>query len=128
MSSETYYSILGVSPTSSFEEIKKAYRKLALTCHPDKGATPESFQKLQEAWSVLSDETKRANYDKIVLADDDVVVNEVFPFSEFSPNGSSSYVHPCRCGGVFEIYQKEVDEKMDLLECSQCSLVCKIEY
>lgn len=69
---------------------------------------------MQEAWNVLSDETKRANYDKIVLGnfslssneflvDDNAVVNEVFPFSEFSSYQGSSYVHPCRCGGVFEV-------------------------
>lgn len=48
------------------------------------------------------------------IADDDVVVNEVFPFSEFSPNGSSSYVHPCRCGGVFEVVTVHLPHGLDL--------------
>ncbi len=62
-----YYKILGVSRNASDEEIKKAYRKLALKYHPDrtKGdkAAEEKFKQISEAYAVLSDKEKRKQYD-----------------------------------------------------------------
>ena len=62
-----YYEVLGVSKTASDEEIKKAYRAKALQYHPDKNqgnaAAEEMFKKINEAYSVLSDSKKRADYD-----------------------------------------------------------------
>lgn len=58
-----HYSILGVSRDASQEEIKKAYRKLAMTHHPDKGGNPTEFQKLNDAYEVLGDASKRQQYD-----------------------------------------------------------------
>lgn len=57
------YGILGVQKGASAEEIKKAYRKEALTHHPDRGGSKEKFQALGEAYDVLSDDNKRAHYD-----------------------------------------------------------------
>lgn len=62
-----YYSILGVSRNASADEIRSAYRKLARELHPDVNKAPdaqEKFSEVQEAYSVLSDETKRAQYDR----------------------------------------------------------------
>ncbi|MFS8022007.1 putative DnaJ domain, Chaperone J-domain superfamily [Helianthus anomalus] len=67
----SYYDVLGVSVESSDEEIRRAYRKLAMQWHPDKWTTnPEflgnakrKFQQIQEAYSVLSDRKKRSVYD-----------------------------------------------------------------
>jgi curved DNA-binding protein len=60
---EDYYKILGVKKDASDEEIKKAYRKLAMKYHPDhaKGdkSAEEKFKKISEAYAVLSDKTKR---------------------------------------------------------------------
>ena len=62
-----YYKILGIPPSASQQEIKKAYRSLAFKYHPDKN--PESslaeaqFKEIQEAYSVLSDSYKRGKYD-----------------------------------------------------------------
>ena len=60
-----YYKILGVSKTATSDEIKKAFRKLAHQHHPDKnGGDAAKFKEASEAYSVLSDDTKRAHYDQ----------------------------------------------------------------
>ena len=58
-----YYSILGVSKSASDSEIKKAYRKLASQHHPDRGGDANAFKQVQEAYDVLSDKSKRAEFD-----------------------------------------------------------------
>ena len=58
-----YYKTLGVSKDASKEDIKKAFRRLAHEHHPDKGGNAEKFKEVSEAYSTLSDDNKRAQYD-----------------------------------------------------------------
>ena len=60
---KNYYDILWVSESASTDEIKKAFRKLAIKHHPDKWWSKEKFQEINEAYWVLSDEKKRWQYD-----------------------------------------------------------------
>jgi curved DNA-binding protein len=72
MSSTDYYKSLGVSKNASKSEIKKAYRKLALKYHPDRASksgidlkkAEEKFKEISEAYSILSDDKKRQQYDQ----------------------------------------------------------------
>ena len=68
MAKRDYYGVLGVGKSSSQEEIKKAYRKLAIKYHPDKNkgdkASEEKFKEASEAYHVLSDKERRQNYDQ----------------------------------------------------------------
>lgn len=64
-----YYDILGVNKEASPEEIKKAYRKMAMQHHPDKGGDEAKFKSVQEAYDVLSDDQKRSNYDRFGSAE-----------------------------------------------------------
>merc|ERR1711988_2060292 len=59
-----YYDLLGVEKDASESEIKKAYRKLAMKHHPDKGGDPDTFKKMTEAHTILSDSEKRSRYDR----------------------------------------------------------------
>jgi len=73
-----YYKILGIDKKASKDDIKKAYRKLALQYHPDKNSDPDAeakFKDINEANDVLSDVTKRAKYDHPTTTKD--------PFSSF---------------------------------------------
>lgn len=58
-----YYSTLGVNKQASPEEIKKAYKKLAMQHHPDRGGNQATFQKINEAYDTLKDPQKRQQYD-----------------------------------------------------------------
>jgi DnaJ family protein A protein 2 len=58
-----YYNVLGISKGASVDEIKSAYKKLALKNHPDRGGDKDVFQKIQQAYEVLSDDKKRSDYD-----------------------------------------------------------------
>lgn len=63
-----YYQVLGISESASPEEIKRAFRRLALKYHPDKNPgnekqAEERFKEINEAYSILGDETKRCDYD-----------------------------------------------------------------
>ncbi|CAI5709962.1 unnamed protein product [Peronospora destructor] len=63
----TYYDVLGIEKTSTINQIRKAYRKLALVFHPDKAKTlthGELFKEMTAAYNVLSDESSRAKYDR----------------------------------------------------------------
>jgi len=62
--SKNYYEILGIDKKANKEEIKKAFRKLAHKYHPDKkGGDEEKFKEINEAYGILSDDKKRAEYD-----------------------------------------------------------------
>ena len=68
MAKRDYYEILGVSKSASKDEIKKAYRKLALKYHPDKNKgdknSEDKFKEASEAYHVLSDDKRKTNYDQ----------------------------------------------------------------
>ena len=63
-----YYEVLGVAKTATNDEIKKAYRKLAMQYHPDRNPgnkeAEDKFKEATEAYEILSDEKKRAQYDQ----------------------------------------------------------------
>jgi len=61
---QEYYDILGVAKDATPAQIKKAYRKLAIKNHPDKGGDPEKFKKISVAYDTLSDPEKKELYDK----------------------------------------------------------------
>ena len=68
MSEKNYYSILGLNKNAKIDEIKKAFRKLALKYHPDKNygnqESERKFKEINEAYEILKDEKKRAAYDR----------------------------------------------------------------
>src|SRR5437764_693444 len=69
-----YYEVLGVPKTASEDEIKKSYRKLAREFHPDRNPGDKQaetrFKEVQDAYDILSDKTKRAQYDRFGFAGD----------------------------------------------------------
>src|SRR5258706_352237 len=97
-----YYEILGVPPSASSQDIRRAYRKLAREWHPDNNKSPDATGRMQEiieARAVLGDPSKRAGYDRSH--------RPLYP----SPKASASLISPivirevaAIIGGVFTLY------------------------
>jgi len=83
MNKDNFYNVLGVHENATQEEIKKAYRKLAVEHHPDKGGSEDKFKMISEAYDTLGDENKRAQYDNKLQ---NPFNGEFNPFSDFYDN------------------------------------------
>lgn len=109
--SKDYYKILGISRSASSDEIKKAYRQMALKYHPDKGGDQEKFKEINEAYQILSNPQKKAQYDQFGTTSDQFggqggyqgFGGQGFNFDDiFSSSAGSSGGGGFGFGGIFE--------------------------
>jgi DnaJ family protein A protein 2 len=87
------YDVLGISRDASKDEIKKAYKSLAMKHHPDKGGEPEVFKEIANAYEILSDDNKRAAEDAATHIPPNIFMNPFF--QQFVSGGM-----PYRAGGT----------------------------
>ncbi|KAG8345236.1 DnaJ domain [Trypanosoma vivax] len=149
------YEILGLNPSASTAEIRKAFKRLALSTHPDKQSSPATgnepvpntrvkypFYLVKEAADQLLDPLRRAEYDSgghLLSARSAGVVSDSYNLSEFElvdkkllPVGVVVLVYrmECRCGGVFEVFLTRSEgaeaNYHQLCECDSCSLVVEV--
>ncbi len=104
-----YYEILGVSKSASQDELKKAYRKLAMKYHPDKNSGDKEaetkFKEISEAYDILKDEQKRAAYDQMGHA-------AFAAGGGANPGGFGGGFHPGDAGGFGDIFEEMFSEFM----------------
>ena len=110
MSKRDYYEILGVPKTASEDEIKKAFRKLAIKYHPDKqGGDEAKFKEINEAYEVLKDKQKRQRYDQFGHAGVGGATGGGFsgnPFEGFEGFGGQNVHFDFGDGGLGDIFSQ----------------------
>lgn len=96
MEYKDYYKVLGVEKTATYEDVKKAYRILALKWHPDKNKDPDALQKfkdISEAYQVLSDKQKRSDYDYASIQKQNNKTVNQFKFNQPNINPNNFQPH-----------------------------------
>lgn len=111
---QSAYEILGVSTDANIEQIKKAYRILALQHHPDKGGNAETFKQLSEAYQILSDADLKEKYDKSQPIPEAILMNPLKIFKEVFGQWLNQYpliefLFKDSCHDIIELLNKNAD-------------------
>jgi len=124
------YAILSVSQNASFEELRKNYKALCLSCHPDKhGGDTRRFQELQKAWDILKDPQSRTLYDHTLVSSEKKIISEQVDLDDMSfREAGDTFIYPCRCGEQFIITSNDLDAGITVIQCSGCSLCIEVLY
>lgn len=94
MDERTHYDVLGVVRTASTAEIQTAYRAAARRLHPDAGGSAAAMQRVNEAWHVLRDPSRRTAYDDTLTRDRPVPTAEAARQGSQSPDLESEWLDP----------------------------------
>jgi DnaJ family protein A protein 2 len=122
------YEDLEVSQDSTQDDIKKAYRKLAMKHHPDKGGDPETFKKISHAYDVLSDPGKRQSYD--LTGSENPGLGSGFDmgslFKNFFPQQKAENEHVIRITLDDIFHEKRKKLRVDWMkDCPICTMPCR---
>ena len=139
------YEVLQVERACSAVEIKAAYQRLILVHHPDRkrpssssgvaavaAAADDEFLRIQQAWEVLGDASRRAEYDKRrarAAQTATSIIAEAVPLGEFELQGQNPerwYSKTCRCGEDYEISVEDYQQGCTTVQCNGCSLYVHI--
>eukprot|EP00389_Voromonas_pontica_P005485 GDKH01008201.1.p1 GENE.GDKH01008201.1~~GDKH01008201.1.p1 ORF type:complete len:147 (-),score=10.08 GDKH01008201.1:64-504(-) len=123
------YEVLGIGASASDAEVKAAYRKLVLSCHPDKTQDHEdgtdAFMKAKKAYELLKDPALRSEYDaRISATTGRRAVTSVslkdLTLEHDTTTGDSYYVYDCRCGEPFVLFPEDVVSLPHMHTCEKC--------
>ena len=116
-----YYSVLGIKRSASQEEIKRAYRKAVFRYHPDRNPddhdAAEKFKQVLDAYEVLSDSGRRANYDQVTRSAESETEAEEEPAEQESPQFGSDP------GNGFHFTQDFKSKVEPEPKCPSCSVI-----
>ncbi|KAA0150305.1 hypothetical protein FNF27_04860 [Cafeteria roenbergensis] len=132
-SGQSLYDRLGVDPKATGEQLRVAYRALALELHPDKAGdhARARFDAVQEAWERLRDEESRRKYDAELLHERSTALRASTQLAaedcdiDEAEDGSVTLVAPCRCGACFRVPLVDVESagaRGLIVTCTDCSL------
>ena len=132
MASDDLYSILGVPPDISAEDLKRAFQSLALKHHPDKSGDVEIFSRIREAYEALSSPRRRQEYDRKRQWQEDqtiFAVSDEVALSEMAfDDAEQMHFYECRCGGDYVLTQEERAQGVNIVGCTNCGLHVKVNF
>lgn len=130
-----HYGALGLPRDSSIAELRQRYLDLSRQHHPDKSKAEDArdiFQRVCEAWSVLSDPMKRREYDALLthrsVAQHFPVDAEVDLDDMVYDEASGTFSRECRCSGHFIVSDEQLENGCDIVSCSTCTLSIRVLY
>ncbi|KAJ3181476.1 DnaJ sub C member 24 [Geranomyces variabilis] len=144
-STPTHYEALQVQPSASQDHIRKQYQRLVLQHHPDKAPqkaahasvskatdTSERFRSVVAAYEVLGDPELRAAYDEELAGRSAATLGPLHAEVDLDDmqhdSAAELFSLPCRCGGSYVIREAELEDSVDIVGCSTCSLRIRVLY
>lgn len=126
-----YYKVLECDRTVTNDELKKSYKRLILSSHPDKVENPndETFLLIQKAWSVLKDPLTRKQYDAILSCHENTecLLYDTVSLMDMEMNSSEGcYTYPCRCGGTYVLENSVSVPSIIVIGCDECSFSIQV--
>ena len=137
MSRSNFYTILGVTPRASPEDLRHAYRRALMQLHPDKAGKGKSadMDTLRMAYLTLTSPELRAEHDEMLAMASNTVIEgtkgrpaEVVSLDDLVPNDNGEWIHPCRCGSQYRISGNQLEQGTHLISCEGCSEVIYVGY